>query len=251
MTMRLQNKIAIITGAGSGIGRGIALSFVKEGAMVVVADWSEEGAQETVKLIAEEGGEAVFVKTDVSKKADIQQMVKTCLDRFGRVDILVNNAGVYKSGSLHEISEEDWDAVLDINLKSVFLGSATVIPEMLKLGKGKIISIASIAGLVGFDKGGPYCASKGGIIALTREMALEYAPQKINVNCIAPGVIKTAMTKDMLADPTTQQFLTSSAPYPRVGVPGDIAMAAVYLAADESDFVNGEVLVVDGGWVAK
>ncbi|MFA5876706.1 MAG: SDR family oxidoreductase [Candidatus Margulisiibacteriota bacterium] len=249
--MRLQNKIAIITGAGSGIGQGVALAFIEEGAKVIVADWSEEGGIETMEQIKKAGGEAIFVKTDVSKKADIEQMVKICLDNFGRVDILVNNAGVYKSGNFHEISEEDWDTVLDINLKSVFLGSKRVIPEMLKQGKGKIISVTSIAGLVGFDKSGPYCASKGGMIALTREMALEYAPKKINVNCIAPGVIKTAMTKDMLADPTTKQFLKSSAPYPRFGEPKDIAMAAVYLASDESDFVNGEVLVVDGGWVAK
>jgi len=249
--MRLQNKIAIVTGAGSGIGRGIAFSFIKEGAKVVIADWSEEGGQETVAQIKKENGVAVFVKTDVSKQVDIENMVKVCLDNFGRVDILVNNAGIYKSGSLHEISGEDWDAVLDVNLKSVFLGAKRVIPQMLKQGKGKIISIASIAGLVGFDKSGPYCASKGGMIALTREMALEYAPQKISVNCIAPGVIKTEMTKDMLADLPTKKFLESSAPYPRFGEPEDIAMAAVYLASDESDFVNGEVLVVDGGWVAK
>lgn len=249
--MRLQNKIAIITGAGSGIGRGIALAFIKEGAKVTVADWSEGGGEETVKQIKKEGGEAIFVKTDVSKAEDINKMVKTCLDKFGRVDILVNNAGIYKTYNLHEMSEDDWDMVLNVNLKSVFLGSKRVIPEMLKQGKGKIISIASIAGLVGFAQSGAYCASKGGIIALTKEMVLEYAPKKINVNCIAPGVIKTAMTKDMITDPATKQFLESSTPYPRLGEPEDIAMAAIYLASDESDFVNGEVLVVDGGWIAK
>src|SRR3989344_4168872 len=230
--MRLQNKVTIITGAGSGIGRGIALSFIKEGAKVLVADWIEEGGKETVEQIKKDGGEAVFVKTDVSKMADIEEMVKICLDNFGRVDILVNNAGVYKSGNLHETSEEDWDLVLDINLKSVFLGSKRVIPEMLKQGKGKIISIASIAGLVGFAQSGAYCASKGGIITLTKEMVLEYAPKKINVNCIAPGVINTAMTKDMIADPATEQFLKNSSPYPRFGEPEDIAMATVYLASD-------------------
>ena len=249
--MRLQNKIAIITGAGSGIGRGIALAFVREGAKVVVADWSEEGGKETVKQVEKEKGEAIFVKTDVSKTADIEQMVKTCLDKFGQVDILVNNAGIHRAYNLHEMSEEDWDTVLNVNLKSIFLGSKRVIPEMLKQGKGKIISIASIAGLVGFAQSGAYCASKGGIIALTKEMVLEYAPKKINVNCIAPGIIKTAMTKDMLADPATKQFLESSTLYPRLGEPEDIAQATVYLASNESDFVNGEVLVVDGGWVAK
>ncbi|MEK9182145.1 MAG: SDR family oxidoreductase [Patescibacteria group bacterium] len=249
--MRLQNKIAIITGAGSGIGRGIALAFVKEGAKVVMADWSEEGGKETVEQIQKINGEAVFVKTDVSKTADIEQMVKTCIDKFGRIDILVNNAGIVKFGPLHETPEEDWDAVLNVNLKSVFLASKKVIPEMLKQGRGKIINTTSIAGLVGFENIGPYCASKGGVIALTREMALEYAKSKINVNCIAPGVIKTAMTKDMLNDPAQKLRLEAQTPYPRLGEPEDIALAAVYLASDESDFVNGHVLVVDGGWTAK
>ncbi len=246
--MRLKDKVAIITGAGSGIGRGIALAFAKEGAKVVVADWSEQGGKETVKQI---GKEAVFVKTDVSKAEDIDKMAKTCLDKFVRIDILVNNAGIVKFGPLHETSEQDWDAVLNINLKSVFLGSKKVIPQMLKQGQGKIINTASIAGLVGFESTGPYCASKGGIIALTREMALEYAKNKINVNCIAPGVIKTAMTKDILDDSAQKQGLESQTPYPRLGEPEDIASAAVYLASGESDFVTGHVLVVDGGWTAK
>lgn len=249
--MRLQNKTAIITGAGSGIGRGIALAFVKEGAKVVVADWSEEGGKETVAQINKKSGDAIFVKTDVSKANDIAQLVKTCLDKFGQVDILVNNAGIYKACNLHEMSEEDWDKTINVNLKSVFLVSKEVIPEMLKQGKGKIVNIASIAGLVGFAQSGAYCASKGGIIALTREMALEYAPKKINVNCICPGVIKTAMTKDMIADPISRQFLESSTPYPRLGEPEDIALAVMYLASDESDFVSGEILVVDGGWITK
>jgi len=249
--MRLKNKVAIITGAGSGIGKGIAFVFVEEGGKVVVADWSERDGKETVEQIHKKGGEAVFVKTDVSQAKDIDKMVKTCLNKFGRIDILVNNAGILKSKPLHETSEQDWDTVLNVNLKSVFLGCRKVIPEMIKQGNGKIINIVSIAGLVGFDQIGSYCASKGGIIALTREMALEYAPKKINVNCIAPGIIKTAMTKDMLDDPDTKQFLENSTLYPRLGEPEDIAMAAVYLASNESDFVNGEILVVDGGWIAK
>jgi len=249
--MRLENKIAIITGAGSGIGRATALLFAKEGAKVVVADWSEEGGKETVKEIENQGGEGIFVKTDVSKKEDVEKMKNECLEKFDRIDILVNNAGILKFSAFHETREEDWDKVIDVNLKSVFLCSKAVIPEMLKRGKGKIINTASIAGLVGFDKIGPYCASKGGMIALTREMALEYAPKKINVNCIAPGVMKTAMTKDMLADPQTKEFLEQNTLYPRLGKPEDIAQAAIYLASDESDFVNGEILVVDGGWIAK
>jgi len=249
--MRLKNKVAIVTGAGSGIGRSIALTFAREGAKVVVADLNEKGGSETADLVKKEKGEAIFVKVDVSQAKNIEQMVEDCLKEFGRVDILVNNAGIVKTSPLHETTEEDWDKILGVNLKSVFLSSKKVLPIMLSQGKGKIINVASIAGLVGFSNLGAYCASKGGIIALTREMALEYAPQKINVNCIAPGVIKTAMTKEMLADETTRKSLESSTPYPRLGEPEDIAQAAVYLASDESDFVNGEILVVDGGWIAK
>ncbi|MFH1427021.1 MAG: glucose 1-dehydrogenase [Patescibacteria group bacterium] len=249
--MRLQNKIAIITGAGSGIGRGIALSFIKEGAKIIVADVSEPGGQETIKLITQKKGKAYFIKTDVSLAADIENMVKACQKKFGRIDILVNNAGIVKMSPLHEMNEDDWNLVLNVNLKSVFLSSKNVIPIMLKQKKGKIINIASIAGLVGFDQTSAYCASKGGIIALTKEMAIEYASRKINVNCIAPGVIKTAMTKDMLNDPAAKKVFADSTPYPRLGEPKDIAMAAVYLASEESNFVNGEVLVVDGGWIAK
>lgn len=249
--MRLKNKIAIITGAGSGIGRASALAFVREGAKVVVADWGEKNGQETAELVKKQGGEAMFVKVDISNSSNVKNMVKQCLAAYGQVDILFNNAGIVKMGALHETAEADWDQVIDVNLKGVFLCSKAVIPQMLKQGKGKIVNTASIAGLVGFDQIGPYCASKGGIIALTREMAVEYASKKINVNCIAPGVIKTAMTKDMLNDPAMAQGFAASTPYPRLGEGEDIALAAVYLASDESDFVTGEVLVVDGGWTAK
>ncbi|OGF30495.1 hypothetical protein A3H09_03945 [Candidatus Falkowbacteria bacterium RIFCSPLOWO2_12_FULL_45_13] len=249
--MRLKNKVAIITGAGSGIGRAAALAFAREGAKVVAADWAEAGGQETVKLINKQNGRAFFVKVDVSNSSQVERMVSRCLAEYEQVDILFSNAGIVKMGALHETAEADWDQVMDVNLKGVFLCSKAVLPQMLKQGQGKIINTASIAGLVGFDKVGPYCASKGGIIALTREMAVEYGLNKINVNCIAPGVIKTAMTKDMLNDPAVAQGFAANTPYPRLGQGEDIAMAAVYLASDESDFVTGQVLTVDGGWTAK
>ena len=248
--MRLESKVAIITGAGSGIGKATALTFAKEGAKVVVADWAEENGKQTVEEIKQQNGDAIFVKTDVSKVSDVENMVKTCIEEFGRVDILYNNAGILKSSSLHEMSEKDWDQVIDVDLKSVFLGIKYVIPHMLKQGSGKIISTASVAGIVGFQNIGAYCAAKGAIITLTKEMAMEYAPKNINVNCIAPGLIRTAMTKGMLEDPETKKHLEESTLYTRFGEPQDIAYAALYLASEESNFVNGITLVVDGGWVA-
>jgi len=249
--MKIKDKIAIVTGAGSGIGKATALLFAKEGAKVVVANRRIDKGEATVAEIKNLGGEAIFIQTDVSQWEEVKRMVSKAVETYGRVDILVNNAGVVKFSPLHQTTDEDWDYVLNINLKGTFYGMKAVIPEMLKIGKGKIVNITSIAGLVGFDQIGPYCASKGGIIALTREAALEYAKNKININCIAPGVIATEMTKGLLDDPSTQANFQAQTPYPRLGIPEDIAYAALYLASDEADFVTGEVLVVDGGWTVK
>jgi len=249
--MRLEDKVAIITGAGSGIGAATARLFAKEGAKIVVADWSEKGGQKIIEEIKTIGGEAVFVKTDVSRAADIDAMVTKCVEAFGKLDILFNNAGVAPMGKIEEFSEADWQKVIDVDLKGVFLGCKRAIPEMEKQGRGKIISTTSIAGLVGFDALSGYCAAKGALVNFTRELALECAAKKINVNAIAPGVIKTAMTKDILADPEQKKGMEAGTPYPRLGQPEDIACAALYLASDESDFVTGHTLVVDGGWIAK
>lgn len=248
--MRLQDKVAVVTGAGAGIGRAIAIAFAAEGARVVLADTVADGAVSAVHEIQTAGGRAIFVAADVSRSAEMQRLKSKAVAAFGPVDIVVNNAGIVRFAPLHEMSEEDWDRVQAVDLKSVFLSAKAFIPDMLKRKRGKIINVASVAGLVGFDDIGAYAAAKGGQIALTREMAVEYAPCGINVNCIAPGVIRTAMTAGLLASAESAQALQAATPYPRLGEPADIAAAAVYLASSESDFVNGEVLVVDGGMTA-
>lgn len=248
---KLANKVAIVTGAGSGIGRATAILFAEQGAKIVVADWTTETGQETARMIEEAGGDAIFIKTDVSKSADVEKMVKAGVDEFGQIDILINNAGIDRYGNVEATDEETWDQTIAVNLKSVYLCSKSALPEMKKVGKGKIVNIASIAGLVGFNELAAYCASKGGVINLTRQMALDYAPQNININAIAPGVIETAMTKELLDDPAQAKPLKDSTPYPRFGIPNDIAQSILYLASDDSDFVNGETITVDGGWCAK
>ncbi len=249
--MRLQNKVAIITGAGSGIGEGIAKLFAKEGAKVVVANRRIEKGEKVVSEIKAAGGEAFFIQTDVSQWNQVENLVKKTIEIYNTVDIFINNAGIVKFNLLHKTSDSDWEEVININLKGTFYGMKAVIPEMLKKGKGKIVNIASIAGLVGFNQLSAYCASKGGIIALTRQAALDYAKNKININCIAPGVIVSEMTKDLLADEKTKMNFIANIPYPKIGQPEDIAYAALYLSSDESDYVTGEVLVVDGGWTVK
>ncbi|MDI6889243.1 MAG: SDR family NAD(P)-dependent oxidoreductase [Methanocellales archaeon] len=249
--MRLANKVAMVTGAGSGIGKGIAIRFAEEGADVVIADVNLEGAQATAREVEVLGRKSLAIKTDVASSASVEQMIRATVDKFGKVDILVNNAGIFIQKPLQETTEEDWDRIININLKGVFLCTKAAVSHMLKQGKGKIINIASIAGEVGYLNSSAYCASKGGVIALTKELALELASKKINVNAIGPGAIETTMTKDMLANPEVKEALLRTIPYGRIGQPGDIANAALYLASDESDYVNGATLFVDGGWLTQ
>ena len=244
--MMLENKVAIVTGGGSGIGQAIALRFAREGANIVVAGRTLEKVKETVKKAEEIGARSLALKADVSVSADVAHMVETTVDKFGRIDILVNNAGIIIRKRFLDHTEEDWDKVMDINLKSVFLCCKQVVPVMMKQGNGKIVNIASTAGQIGFRERVAYGASKAGVINLTASMALELAPYKINVNAISAGPIETAMGSAAKSQEMRKRVL-SCVPYGRLGKPEDIASVAVFLASSESDFLVGSVVVVDGG----
>ena len=252
--MRLANKITLVTGAGSGIGRGIARRFAAEGASLALSDIAEAGLQETVALIEEVGGQSISVVGDVAVRADAERMVEAAVSGFGRLDIVVNNAGI--SGSrqatlAHLTSDEEWERVMAINVSGVFRVASSAIRQMLVQGSGNIINIASAAGLVPFPARAAYNASKGAVISFTRALALDYAPNHIRVNAICPGMVETAMTRWRLDVPELRQQILDMTPWGRVGQPEDIAAAAVYLASDEADYVTGHMLVIDGGWTIK
>jgi meso-butanediol dehydrogenase/(S,S)-butanediol dehydrogenase/diacetyl reductase len=241
--LRLEGKVALITGAGRGIGRATAILFAKNGAKIVVVDIDSNVGEETVNLIKRAGGDAIFVKADVSKAADAEKAVRATIEKYGRLDILFNNAGIELEGRVEEMSESDWDKLICINLKSIFLCSKYAIPQMLKQGGGVIINTASITGFQGLGHEAAYCASKGGVIALTKAMAVEYAPYNIRVNCICPGPIATRLT-------SPRQSIIRKIPMGRLGKPEEIAYVALFLASDESSFVTGHALVADGGMTA-
>jgi len=251
--MKLKDRVAVITGAGAGIGRATALLFAEEGAKVVVDDIVVDVGEETAKLIREKGGEAVFVEADVSKTQDVERMIQTAIDTYGRLDILHNNAGIEgERRSIRKYHEEEWDRVMGINLKGVFLGSKYAIPHMLNQGGGVIVNTASVAGLVGMTHVPAYCASKGGVVLLTKSMALEYAKKNIRVNCICPGGVLTPLfersvgTATELADKIRKQW-----PIGRWAKPEEIAQAALFLASDQSSYMTGAALVIDGGWTVQ
>lgn len=250
---RLHDKVAVITGAGSGMGRASALLFAAEGAKVLVADVNERGGEETVETITAAGGRAAFLRTDVASSEDVKRMVMTALKRFGTLDILFNNAGIAgESARLADQSEENWHRVIGINLTGVYLGMRHAIPVMLEQGGGSIISTASVAGMVGWARAAAYSAAKGAVINLTRTAAIEYARRNIRVNCICPGVIHTPLLEGIQGDiEAGRDRLNRMQPMPRIGTPDDIAQMALYLASDDAAFVTGAAMVVDGGYTAR
>lgn len=248
--LKLENKVAIVTGSGQGIGKGIAIELAKEGAKVIISDINQENIDKTVDEIESLGSEAVGVRADVSDFSDVSQLVKESVKKFGKVDILVNNAGIYPFKPLSEMEEKDWDNVLNVNLKGIFNCTKAVLPGMTKHNGGSIINIASIAGaVVGFSNLAHYSASKGGVFGFTRSAALELAQHKIRVNAIAPGAIETPGAK--IADEEAAKQFVQAVPLKRMGRPADIGKVVVFLASEDSSYITGQMIVVDGGFTLQ
>ena len=250
---RLEGKVAIVTGAGSsgpgvGNGRATATLFAREGAKVLLVDITEERAAETMEMIQAEGGVASTVPADVTRAADCERMVETCIERYGRLDILDNNVGISRRGTVVEVSEEDWDHIMAVNVKTIVMASKFAIPRMMEAGGGSIINISSIAGLRAHSST-PYTASKAAVIGLTISMAADHGPDGIRTNCIAPGLVYTPMVAPRMDD-DLRQIRSSSAPLRTEGTAWDIGNAALFLASDEARWINGVVLPVDAGLVA-
>jgi len=251
--MKLKEKVAIVTGAASGIGRAIAILYAKEGAKVAVADMNLEGAESTVSEIEANGGSAIAVLTNVSKEEDIQNLIDTTVNTYGTVDILVNNAGIMdKMAAVGDVTDELWDRIFAINTTSVMRASRKVLPIFLAKSAGIIVNIASVGGLHGSVAGAAYTASKFAVIGLTKNTGFQYAKEGIRCNAIAPGPVKTNISSTMtnINKRGAEKCQAGMSTIQRMGEPEEIASAALFLASDDSSFVNGEVLTVDGGWTA-
>ncbi len=255
MADRLIGKVALITGAGGGQGRAAAMLFANEGAKVVVTDVKVEGGEETVQFIKAAGGQATFLATDVSQAVQVEAAVRTAVETYGGLHIMYNNAAVLhrKDAQVTNLDEEIWQLVIDVNLKGTYLGCKYAVPEIIKAGGGSVINVSSLAGLIGIGNVHAYTASKGGVISLTRAIAMGYAAQKVRCNVICPGGVDTPMMAHVFHSPNPRfrELSEKGHPIGRLGTPEDIASMALYLASDESSWVTGSVFTIDGGYAAR
>lgn len=251
--MRLNDKVALITGAGSGIGQATALLFAREGARVLVADRTEAAARKTAEMA--EGGKVMPVRADVTQSDEVQTMIDTCLRRFGRIDILCNIAGIGSTQNVVETPEELWEQVFAVNARGVFLCCKYAIPHMVEAGGGAIVNMASVAGQIGIPNRAAYCAAKGAVILLTKSIAVDYVKQGIRCNCVCPGTVDSPWVARLVSntsDPVAARTaLEARQPMGRLGTPDEIAQAVLYLASDDAAFITGSELVIDGGWTAQ
>jgi NAD(P)-dependent dehydrogenase (short-subunit alcohol dehydrogenase family) len=259
---RLDNRVAIVTGASSGIGRAIAIGFAREGARVVCSDirkdarpegYETDRQQDTDEVISANSGDALFMRADVTRGQDMADLVKSAVDRYGRLDIMVNNAGIFtRLAPIHEKTEEEYDFTMNVNAKGVWNGCQQAIRQFLRQGDGgKIINIVSIAGLIGLANEPAYCASKGAAANLTRQLAIDYGPHRINVNAICPNFLTTAMCRPYHDDAAIRSVVEEATPLRRWGTPEEIVGPAVFLASRDADYVTGSMLIVDGGYTAR
>ncbi len=246
---RFEGKVALITGGGSGLGRASAVRLASESAAVVIADIDPEGGKETCRQVEEAGGRALFCLADVRKAVDAERMVAETVRAFGRLDVLFPSAGVGAGGTVVDTSEEDWDRVVNLDLRGVYLSCKYAIPEMCKVGGGAIVLVSSIGGLRG-NWGASFCAAKGGVVNLTRHMAVAHAPENIRVNCICPGYIATSIIQGILDDPEALERASARHPMGRIGRAEEVAATVAFLASDEASFITGAILAVDGGYLA-
>jgi NAD(P)-dependent dehydrogenase (short-subunit alcohol dehydrogenase family) len=255
--MRLEGRITIVTGGGSGIGRSICQHIAKEGGKVVACDIDTDAAETTVESIEKEGGEAATMKADVTRKSEVQRMAAVVRKKHGRIDILVNNAGTDKKGAITELAEETWDMLMSLNLKGVFLCTQAVMPAMIEQRYGRVVNISSMAGKTGEPLTSPYCASKFGVIGFTQSVALEVGRYNVTINAVCPGPVDTelirksveqsAAIKGMSPEDFMQEFFIGPTPLGRIAKPGDVAKAVVFLASDDAEFITGSTLNVSGG----